>query len=79
MHYFYFVSLPRHYVFRAHFSPSSGDQVYNVAMVLGLLLKRLSAGPRTVALKVNPSTIATLYTWSPDDGLKLSPKHVEAW
>jgi hypothetical protein len=32
------------------FSPSSGGQVYNMAMVLILLLKRLSAGPQTVTL-----------------------------
>jgi hypothetical protein len=31
-------------MFRAIFSPSSGDQVHNVAMVLVLLLKRLSVG-----------------------------------
>jgi hypothetical protein len=50
-------------MFQAIISPSSGDQVYNVAMVLLLLSKRLSAGldekeppshpdPLTVALKV---------------------------
>jgi hypothetical protein len=55
-------------------SPSSGGQVYNVAMVLLLLLQRLSAG-----LESNNSTIATLYTWPPDDELQMSPKHVEVW
>jgi hypothetical protein len=44
---------------------------YNVAMVLLLLLERLSAGldekdSRFIS-KIN--TIATLYTWPPDDGL----------
>jgi hypothetical protein len=43
--FFYFISLPRFYMFRAILSPSSGGQVYNVAMVLLLLFKRLSAGP----------------------------------
>jgi hypothetical protein len=40
--FFFLISLPRLYMFRTYFSPSSGGQVYNVAMVL-LLLKRLSA------------------------------------
>jgi hypothetical protein len=41
--------------------------MYNVAMVLVLLLKRLSAGTPTIALKVV------------DDGLQMSPEHVEVW
>jgi hypothetical protein len=42
--FFYFISLPRLYRFWNHFSLSSGGQVYNVAFVLLLRLKRLSAG-----------------------------------
>jgi hypothetical protein len=49
---FYFISLLRLYTFRATLSPSSRGQVYNVAMVLVLLLKRIPShpGPQTVAL-----------------------------
>jgi hypothetical protein len=32
-----------------------------------------------IRVKSKSSTIATLYTWPPDDGLQMSPKHVEAW
>jgi hypothetical protein len=49
-------------MFRTIFSPSSGSQVYNVALVILLLLRLLSAGldekgtshpgPQTFALKV---------------------------
>jgi hypothetical protein len=63
--------------------------VYSVAMVLVLLLKQLSEGldkkktsypgPRTVELTSKTSTIATLYSRPPDDGLQMGPKHVEAW
>jgi hypothetical protein len=42
--YLHFISLPRLYMFGVHFSPSSGGQIYNVAMVLDLLVRRLSAG-----------------------------------
>jgi hypothetical protein len=44
MHYFCFISLPRRYMFRGHFSLSSGGQVYNLVMVFILLLKWLSVG-----------------------------------
>jgi hypothetical protein len=52
--------------------------VYNVAMVLFLLLKRLSEAADS-RFKSKNSTIGTLYTWPPDDGLQIGPKHVEAW
>jgi hypothetical protein len=49
--------------------------VYKVKMVLVLVLKRLSAGlgkrPADSRFKSKRSTIATLYTWPPDDGLKI--------
>jgi hypothetical protein len=56
----------------------------NLTMVIVLLSKRLSAGletwrPADSRFKSKTSTIATFYTWPPDDGLKMSPKHVEAW
>jgi hypothetical protein len=54
-----FFTLFRYHVsicFGLIFSPLSGGQVYNVAMVLLLILKRLSAGldtdPKTVDLEV---------------------------
>jgi hypothetical protein len=59
--------------------------VYNVAMVLHLLFNRLSTGlyekssrPADSRFESKSSTIATLNTWPLDDGLKMSPKHVEA-
>jgi hypothetical protein len=42
--FFLIILMPHLYMFRAHFSPSSGGKVYNVAMVVILLLKRMSAG-----------------------------------
>jgi hypothetical protein len=55
-------------------------------MGLALLLKRVSAGlgekeakPADSRFRRKTSTIATLYTRPPDNGLKISPKHVEAW
>jgi hypothetical protein len=51
-------------------SPSSGGQVYNVAIVPVVLLKRLSAG-------LSRPTDSRLP--HPNDGLQMSPKHVEAW
>jgi hypothetical protein len=69
MHYFslYFVTTPLHISgpFVAHHQEA---ECIMWRMVLVLLLKRLSGG-----------TIATLYTWPPDDGLQMGPKHVEAW
>jgi hypothetical protein len=71
---FYCISLPHLYMFRAIFSPSAGGQLYNVAMVLLLLLKRLSAGlvGKDSRFKSKSNTIATLYTWPPADGLKIA-------
>jgi hypothetical protein len=59
-----------------------------VAMVFILHLIRLSASQCEELLPIQAagsrfkskrSTIAILYTWPPDDGLKMRPKHVEAW
>jgi hypothetical protein len=37
------------------------------------------SGPADSHFIDKTSTIATLYTWPPDDRLNMSPKHVEAW
>jgi hypothetical protein len=73
-------------------SPSSGCQMYNVALVLVLLLSWLSVGlvekkmvgsfsssPTNSELYSVTSTTATLCTRPPDDGLPMGPKHVEVW
>jgi hypothetical protein len=79
---FYFISVPRLYMLRAIFSPSSRGQVCNVAVVIFLRIKRLSAGldekelissrPADSRCKSKRNTIATLYNWPPDDGLTIA-------
>jgi hypothetical protein len=51
-------------------------------MVFVLLLNRLSAGLaslQTVCSAAKQVAFATSYAQPRDDGLKMSPKHLEAW
>jgi hypothetical protein len=43
------------------------------------IVKATVCGPTDSRFKSKRNTIATLYTWHTDDGLKMSPKPVEAW
>jgi hypothetical protein len=43
------------------------------------MLAGLDPGLLTVDLEVKQVPSTTLYTWPPDDGLQMGPKHVEAW
>jgi hypothetical protein len=52
--------------------------VYNVANGTCFTFKATVGVSPTVALKVKQVPFAT-YIHSPDDGLQMSPKHVEAW
>jgi hypothetical protein len=79
---FYFRNSKRQYMFRlVH---NNTNLPFNTFMekpiCFGHIYRQKSAvlsRPADSRLTSKPSTNATLYTWPPDDGVKMSPKHIE--
>jgi hypothetical protein len=51
---------------------------YHASTCFGLIFSP-SSGGQLYNVEIVLDLLVTLYTWSPIDGVKMSPKHVEAW